>query len=185
MVWPTSRLGREQRRLRPVAAPAGASVVKTPVAMTIDAAPEPALQNSAVTVTGRAWYAATGNAGPVEIRFAPTGKAPTLIRTNRSNSRGDLQSTVVARTSGSWRAVYKGSGGSECVSRLGHQSASDDSEFDLQRGDRVVRGRRFHHSQWRATKSIFSMNNPEGSRCFTSFKVFSPKQVTQTRRVTV
>ncbi|MGW3013075.1 calcium-binding protein [Streptomyces sp. NPDC001219] len=92
------------------------SWVKRAAQLTTNAAPEPVAKGKTVTVTGalkRANWDTDKYAGytqqPVQLQFRKKGAAAySTVKTVRSDSRGNLKTTVKASVDGSWRYAFAG-----------------------------------------------------------------------------
>ncbi|WP_412744052.1 hypothetical protein [Krasilnikovia sp. MM14-A1004] len=90
-----------------------------PVQMTFNAAPEPADQGQALTLSGRVWLGATGNRSRVYFYFR-RANTPAWVYTGYadSNDRGYFSTRTTARYSGTWRAMYRGTASRAAITRL-------------------------------------------------------------------
>ncbi|GAB1688283.1 hypothetical protein [Krasilnikovia sp. M28-CT-15] len=90
-----------------------------PVQMTFNAAPEPADQGKALTLSGRVWLGATGNRSRIYFYFRRS-TATTWVLTGFANSddKGYFSTRTTARYSGTWRAVYRGTATRAAAARL-------------------------------------------------------------------
>ncbi|WP_130509774.1 hypothetical protein [Krasilnikovia cinnamomea] len=90
-----------------------------PVQMTFNAAPEPADQGKALTLSGRVWLGATGNRSRVYFYFRRS-TATTWAYTGYADSddRGYFSSRTTARYTGTWRAMYRGTATRGAITRL-------------------------------------------------------------------
>ncbi|WP_328477051.1 hypothetical protein OHA21_23520 [Actinoplanes sp. NBC_00393] len=98
----------------------GVAAAHTPVEMTFAVAPDEAKQGSRITLSGRAGFGSGGNAGPVDLYFRKSeNDAYARIGTTNASSAGTFSTTLTARASGDYQAVYRGN------KRRGTASASD------------------------------------------------------------
>ncbi|MEU4423489.1 hypothetical protein AB0F81_22915 [Actinoplanes sp. NPDC024001] len=88
-------------------APAHAEPARVTMTFTIAAAE--VKQGTRVTLSGRAGFGATGNAGPVELYFRKQEAHPFVrIGATTAAASGAFSATLTARASGEYQAVYRG-----------------------------------------------------------------------------
>ncbi|MBG0562955.1 hypothetical protein [Actinoplanes aureus] len=89
------------------AAPARAA--DTPVTMTFAVAPDEVRQGSRIVLAGRAGFGNRGNAGPVDLYFRKSENDPYVrLSSIAATSSGRFRTTLTARASGDYQAVYRG-----------------------------------------------------------------------------
>ncbi|WP_412738084.1 hypothetical protein [Krasilnikovia sp. MM14-A1259] len=96
-----------------------AAPAPAPVQMTFNAAPEPADQGAALTLSGRVWLGATGNRSRVFFWFRrSTENAWAAAGYADSDDRGYFSKRTTARYTGTWRAMYLGTSTRAAITRL-------------------------------------------------------------------
>ncbi|MFD4942169.1 calcium-binding protein [Streptomyces sp. NPDC058409] len=95
--------------------------------LTVNAAPEPVKKGGTITVTGKlsranwedhAYHGYTGQ--PVKLQFRKkTSSTYTTVRTIRTNSTGNLKTTVKASVDGYWRYSFAGTSTTPAVTTAG------------------------------------------------------------------
>jgi len=124
------------------AGPAGPAAVR----MTFDAGPEPVAKGSALTLTGRVWRTARGNAARVDFYFHAIGtpaNSYTYQGFATTTDAGNFSRSYPAVTTGTWKAVYAGSASRSNAARL-------DAVQVFQRRSREIAGWSEQTTSWQS-----------------------------------